>query len=189
VVFRANIVDDVHVGNRFADMCATLVRRIRSRFVRMSRAANGNNGYLSRGESPGMFGMAADLMAPPAATSAAHRTPYHSVHVSRASSVGPQMAFGGLPAISAEMYDQAQHTIVPPPAMAFDESGQYVDVAGFEQNGGLGGGADGADWISLPLDPLFNVVGADIDSTSLGPSVGGFDMLDVLLQNNGGKYS
>jgi hypothetical protein len=193
VVFRANIVDDVHVGNRFADMCETLVRRIRSRFVRMSRnggAPSSNNGYISRPESPGLLslGLPTDLssgMPPPQQRS----TPYHSVHVSRASSTGPSsslVGFGGMPAISAEMYNQNTHTIVPPPAMAYDEQGQYVDMSGFDPNGaGLNGEAT-ADWISLPLDPLFNVIGADIDSTSLGPSVGGFDMLDVLLQNN--KY-
>ena len=54
---RACIVDDVHVGNRFADMCETLTRRIRSRFVRIS--TNGGNGSIagnlsSRAESPGM---------------------------------------------------------------------------------------------------------------------------------------
>jgi hypothetical protein len=192
VVFRANIVDDVHVGNRFADMCETLVLRIRSRFVRMSRNGTvSNNGYVSRPESPGLFssGMSNDLgggMPPPPQQ---RSTPYNSVHVSRASSTGPSgnlVGFGGMPAISAEMYNQNTHTIVPPPAMAYDEQGQYVDMSNFEPNGAGLSGDPSTDWISLPLDPLFNVVGADIDSTSLGPSVGGFDMLDVLLQN--GKY-
>jgi hypothetical protein len=182
-VFRANIVDDVHVGNRFADMCDTLVRRIRSRFVRMS--LNGNNGNLSRAESPALINSTMDLggMPPPQ-----RNTPYQSVHVSRASSIGPtnnMVGFNGMPAISAEMYNQNTHTIVPPPAMTFDEQGQFVDMSAFDQNGS-GLGPDANDWISLPLDPLFHSMGADIDSTSLGPSVGGFDMLDVLLQNN--KY-
>src|SRR5579871_4940403 len=46
---RTNIVDDVHVGNRFADMVDTLTRRARSRFVRMN--APGNSA-TSRAETP-----------------------------------------------------------------------------------------------------------------------------------------
>lgn len=183
LVFRENIVDDVHVGNRFADMCETLVRRIRSRLVRMSRSGNSGpatNGLPSRTSTPpAMFtpSAIADIgMGPPPRT-----TPYPSLHSRRnsASQLGP--GFNGMPAINAETYNPLSHSIMPPPAMTFDETGQYMN--------GLPNFADGMepDWISLPLDPLFSINGADIDSTSLGPSVGGFDMLDVLLQSGSGN--
>lgn len=183
LVFRDNIVDDVHVGNRFADMCETLVRRIRSRLVRMSRSGNsghGTNGFPSRTSTPpAMFGQSAmDIgMGPPPRS-----TPY-SMH-SRANSTTPLgSGYNGMP-LNAETYNPMNHSIMPPPAMAFDESGQFVNsLANFAENG------MDADWISLPLDPLFNINGADIDSTSLGPSVGGFDMLDVLLQSGSGNAS
>ena len=41
------------------------------------------------------------------------------------------------------------------------------------------------DWLALPLDPLLSQWGADITQTAMGPDVGGFDMLDVLLNYGG----
>lgn len=37
------------------------------------------------------------------------------------------------------------------------------------------------DWLALPLDPLLNISGADVDQTMYGPSLGGQDMLELLL--------
>ena len=47
---RTCIVDDVHVGNHFADMCSDLNRRIRHSFVRMS--VNGGSGTSRAGTPP-----------------------------------------------------------------------------------------------------------------------------------------
>ncbi|KAF2723629.1 hypothetical protein K431DRAFT_264000 [Polychaeton citri CBS 116435] len=50
----------------------------------------------------------------------------------------------------------------------------------------LGGGYDGQDWLTLPLDPLLNVAGADVNQTMYGPELGGQDMLELLL---GGSHN
>ncbi len=48
-------------------------------------------------------------------------------------------------------------------------------------------GAAEADWLALPLDPLLNSHGAGVTQTSLmGPDVGGFDLLEVLLDEMDG---
>lgn len=37
------------------------------------------------------------------------------------------------------------------------------------------------DWLALPLDPLLNISGADVNQTMYGPELGGQDMLELLL--------
>ncbi|KAF2468757.1 uncharacterized protein BDR25DRAFT_230590 [Lindgomyces ingoldianus] len=70
---RQSIVDDVHVGNRFADLVETLTHRIRARFVRM--AASGSAG-ISRApsHSPPRTGGQTPMMPPPPQT---HQHPPH----------------------------------------------------------------------------------------------------------------
>ncbi|KAF2138862.1 uncharacterized protein K452DRAFT_300917 [Aplosporella prunicola CBS 121167] len=49
-----------------------------------------------------------------------------------------------------------------------------------------GGGPGGPDWLALPLDPLLNGFGpVDVNATTFGPDVGGYDLLDVLLNGSG----
>ncbi|KAF1982456.1 hypothetical protein K402DRAFT_195474 [Aulographum hederae CBS 113979] len=42
-----------------------------------------------------------------------------------------------------------------------------------------------SDWLALPLDGLLNSFGAEVTQSTYGPDVGGFDLLDVLLNNPG----
>ena len=37
------------------------------------------------------------------------------------------------------------------------------------------------DWLTLPLDPILNIPGADVTNTMYGPEIGGQDMLEMLL--------
>ncbi|KAF2490017.1 hypothetical protein BU16DRAFT_586140 [Lophium mytilinum] len=63
---RSSIVDDVHVGNRFADLLDTLTRRTRARFVRLT--TTGGSAGISRAgshEPPGPTGTQAPMMPPP----------------------------------------------------------------------------------------------------------------------------
>ena len=41
------------------------------------------------------------------------------------------------------------------------------------------------DWLALPLDPLLDQWGAEINQTAMGPDIGGMDMLDILLNMGG----
>jgi len=46
------------------------------------------------------------------------------------------------------------------------------------------GWSSGMDWLALPLDPLLNSsFGSDVTHAGYGPDVGGYDMLDLLLQD------
>ena len=69
---RTCIVDDVHVGVRFADLLATLSNRIRSSFVRMSAGGGAGTGMSTsraQSRSPGLAPLTAGMapMGPPPA--------------------------------------------------------------------------------------------------------------------------
>ena len=228
---RTSIVDDVHVGNRFADLVETLTHRIRSRFVRL--AANGSTGISRAGSrSP----ISAPLMPPPAPLN-----PLASSYMGSTSTIFPQSnshAHGtgtsvpgspslGLSAsgratpisqslwgISAEPYDPNSNSIsiMPPPGFngfphpstpggtnpsannASNNPGN-ANTNGSNTNGtwnqwannasSWGGANNDQDWLALPLDPLLDQWGAEINQTAMGPDVGGMDMLDILLNMGG----
>ena len=197
---RTSIVDDVHVGNRFADLVETLTHRIRSRFVRL--AANGGSTGISRagsrsptrGQTPMMgpppqpFQQQNHLQAPfpnsiPTFQGTGSSVPGSpSLGVTASGRQTPNQALWG---ISSEPYDTTSNkfSIMPPPS--FTQNGydnwqpQQFNGNGFDFNQG------DQDWLALPLDPLLNQWGADITQTAMGPDVGGMDMLDILLNMGG----
>ena len=216
---RTSIVDDVHVGNRFADLVETLTHRIRSRFVRL--AANGSTGISRAGSrSP----VQAPLMPPPA--------PLNSLagsYLGSSSAIFPSNGTGtsvpgspslGLTAsgratpisqslwgISSEPYDPNSNSIsiMPPPGFnsfphpstpgSTNANNPNAANGGTSSNGtwsqwtssgtGWGGAGNDQDWLALPLDPLLDQWGAEINQTAMGPDVGGMDMLDILLNMGG----
>lgn len=221
---RTSIVDDVHVGNRFADLVETLTHRIRSRFVRL--AANGSTGISRAGSrSP----IQAPLMPPPAPMN-----PIASSYMGSTSHVFPQHPTGtsvpGSPSlsgratpisqslwgISAEPYDPSTSSIsiMPPPGFnGFpsasptaphpanpnasnnpssttpnnnpNASANGTWSSWSSNNGNSWGANNDQDWLALPLDPLLDQWGAEINQTAMGPDVGGMDMLDILLNMGG----
>ncbi|PVH96279.1 hypothetical protein DM02DRAFT_128401 [Periconia macrospinosa] len=229
---RTSIVDDVHVGNRFADLVDTLTHRIRGRFVRL--AANGggtNSAGISRPQSPSppqTRGQTPMMPPPPPLMpqqqqqqsfnqqqgfpfsqptgSSAPGSPGIGITASgRATPIPSHPLFG----ISSEPYDPNSNSIsiMPPPGFntnnytfnagnaASSGSWQHWSNAGGgvnnnntnNNNGGSGNGngAYDQDWLALPLDPLLDQWGADINQTAMGPDIGGLDMLDILLNMGG----
>jgi hypothetical protein len=218
---RTSIVDDVHVGNRFADLVETLTHRIRSRFVRLAANGSGSAGMSRAGSrSP----VSAPLMPPPAPLN-----PLASSYMGSNSNVFPGHGTGtsvpgspslGLSAsgratpisqslwgISAEPYDPNSNSIsiMPPPGfntVPHQTPGSHNNTGNANnQNGGSaangtwsqwansgaswGGANNDQDWLALPLDPLLDQWGAEINQTAMGPDVGGMDMLDILLNMGG----
>lgn len=211
---RTSIVDDVHVGNRFADLVETLTHRIRSRFVRL--AANGSTAMSRAGSrSP----LPAPLMPPPAPLN-----PLAGSYLGASSSLFPSTGTGtsvpGSPSlglstsgratptahslwgISAEPYDPNSNSIsiMPPPGFtpfapttpgsstngANPANGANANWSHWAGGGtGWGGAGTDQDWLALPLDPLLDQWGAEINQTAMGPDVGGMDMLDILLNMGG----
>lgn len=228
---RTSIVDDVHVGNRFADLVETLTHRIRSRFVRL--AANGSTGISRAGSrSP----VQAPLMPPPAPMnpiassymgSTSHVFPPHAQGTGSSIPGSPSLSGRATPisqslwGISAEPYDPNTSSIsimpppgfngFPPPASPHSSSNNASNPnntsssnnpnnnnnnnssttnansgwGSWTNSGSSWGANNDQDWLALPLDPLLDQWGAEINQTAMGPDVGGMDMLDILLNMGG----
>ncbi|KAH8691737.1 hypothetical protein GQ44DRAFT_667086 [Phaeosphaeriaceae sp. PMI808] len=202
---RQGIVDDVHVGNRFADLVETLTHRIRSRFVRL--AANGSAG-LSRAGSrspiqaplmppPTTLGQTNHLQAPPYMGTGTYQGTGTSVPGSPSlgltSSGRATPLSSSLWGISAEPYDPNSNSIsiMPPPGnyAGFNTNANHnngnTNWSHWANSGASWGAGQDQDWLALPLDPLLDQWGAEINSTAMGPDVGGMDMLDILLNMGG----
>jgi hypothetical protein len=200
---RQGIVDDVHVGNRFADLVETLTHRIRSRFVRL--AANGSTAISRTGSRSPI--QAPPLMPPPAPLAQSNhlQAPYMGSSYAPTSTSVPGSPSLGLTAsgratplssslwgISAEPYDPNSNSIsiMPPPGnySQFNaNNAQNQNNWSQWANSGASWGAGGQDqdWLALPLDPLLDHWNAEINQTAVGPDVGGMDMLDILLNMGG----
>ena len=210
---RTSIVDDVHVGNRFADLVETLTHRIRARFVRM--ATTGNSGLSRSGSRSPPRTRAQTPMMPPPQPLGGQQQPGHlapgfgsgmhyqgnstsvpgspSLSITASGRATPSHPLWG---ISNETYDPNSNSIsiMPPPGFAGNGSAggysnsnwqnQWMGGGARDANGSNGGGYD-QDWLALPLDPLLDQWGADISQTAMGPDVGGLDMLDILLNMGG----
>jgi hypothetical protein len=203
---RTSIVDDVHVGNRFADLVETLTHRIRSRFVRL--AANGSTGISRAGSrSP----VQAPMMPPPNPLGHTNHLapPYMGSQPTSFSgansSIPGSPSMGGLGTsgrgtplwgISAEPYDPNSNSIsiMPPPGNYNNfnannnnssSNGGGTNWSQWANSGASWGAGQDQDWLALPLDPLLDQWGAEINQTAMGPDIGGMDMLDILLNMGG----
>lgn len=214
VALRTSIVDDVHVANRFADLLDTLTHRIRGRFVRLAAnssvavsRAGSHTPPRTRAQTP--------MMPPPSLLPPSHLAPPGGFSFAQAtgSSVPGSPSLGitasgratpiptnqhPLFGISSEPYDPNSNSISIMPPPGFSVNGYNGNPTSAGANGGgnwhtqhwsAGGAAPGSayeqDWLALPLDPLIDQWGADINQTAMGPDVGGLDMLDILLNMGG----
>ncbi|KAF1846933.1 uncharacterized protein K460DRAFT_50530 [Cucurbitaria berberidis CBS 394.84] len=202
---RTSIVDDVHVGNRFADLVETLTHRIRSRFVRL--AANGSSGISRAGSRspipaphmppPAPLGQASAHLAPPFMGAGA---PFQGTGNSVPGSPSLGLTTSGratpLWGISAEPYDPNSNSIsiMPPPGNyanfptgnnSTSNSNNGTNWSQWANSGATWGAGQDQDWLALPLDPLLDQWGAEINQTAMGPDIGGMDMLDILLNMGG----
>jgi hypothetical protein len=198
---RTSIVDDVHVGNRFADLVDTLTHRIRGRFVRL--AANGSSGMSRAGSrSPSRTRAQTPMMPPPSLLppnpmgpgpflypqptgSSIPGSPGGITASGRATPIPSHPLFG----ITPDSYDVHSNriSIMPPPGFNSNDYGAGGG-ASWPQWNGAGGGANSGydqDWLALPLEPLLDQWGADVNQTAMGPDIGGMDMLDLLLNMGG----
>lgn len=206
---RTCIVDDVHVANRFSDLLETLTTRIRSRFVRMTATGN-----PSRGGSPPAPTAPHTPMMPPPQPASAGAAPWSGYANAGAgaleTSPAPGTATGRatpsdpLWGISTETYDPGNSNILimPPPsfglggvwdttsgagnAFGSDASAGAANYAGSGLADDVTTGGYMPDWLGLPLNPLLDSYGADVNQTTYGPDVGGYDLLDVLLNGMDG---
>jgi hypothetical protein len=211
---RGCIVDDVHVASRFADLLDTLTQNLKPRLVRI--AADGRTG---RSRRVSHTGSPEPVLAPVGASNQPfqqqQRPPSNGgVPNQQQWQFGTGVAPGAingtmapshpLYGISADPYDlmaDGYHSVMPPPSFAWSSPtaslnqnmtttpggtnfDPYTNANNFNPDGGA------QDWLALPLDPLLNLSGADVNNTMYGPELGGQDMLELLLSsnNNGNSF-
>lgn len=165
---RTSIIDDVHVGNRFADLVDTLTHRIRGRFVRL--AANGTSTGNSRGVTPPPRSRAQtpNIMGPPSSVFPNANPAYPFTNfpgLSRPGSPGtlrgvtasgratpiPHPGYNSLDGITLESYDISSNSIsvMPPPNFGFKPDAHSGSTANSTANGwhnqnwAAGGNANG----------------------------------------------
>jgi hypothetical protein len=100
------------------------------------------------------------------------------------------------PISEAQIYnpDTNEHIIMPPPNFYPGQFGnQYADGApgpSDYQDNGVNMDQNQynqmvGDWYAVPLDPVINSYGADVNSTMFGPNIGNFDLLDIYRNDVG----
>ncbi|KAF2396836.1 hypothetical protein EJ06DRAFT_515702 [Trichodelitschia bisporula] len=160
------IVDDVHIGQRFASTCDLLIRRVREKVVTVSI-----NPPATNGTSEPDAGQWNGDENQPGVNQGAENDVSYDVNDPNAANFDPDvpMSFD---------FMQSGHPVIMPPSvegLAFMYGGESPLVHGFPATWPQEG-----KWVGLPLDPLLNR-GVDVGTTSYGPDVGGQDMLDILL--------
>ena len=203
---RGCIVDDVHVASRFADLLDTLTQNLKPRLVRI---ATGKSHRVSQRQSmepgPTDTDMSGAPMQQQQQQSGATLPGQQQWNNTFSTGMTPNMN-GVSPShplygVSNDTYDllggDNNFAIMPPPSFNTSSSplstmkstlnnangtttpGSFDPYSG--GNNGAFDSADGSDWFALPLDNLLGMSGAEVDNTMYGPSLGGQDMLELLL--------
>ena len=204
---RGCIVDDVHVASRFADLLDTLTQNLKPRLVRI--AADGRSGRSRRVSHYGspepvqaQLGTAHQKLQQQYPTQASAGAMSNQQQWAYNNTMAPNMNSTMAPShplygISNDAYDllgpDNNFSIMPPPSFGFQSPTMTMNQNMTTSPGGttmnpnannFGTDASMQDWLALPLDPLINMSGADVNSTMYGPELGGQDMLELLLSGN-----
>lgn len=210
---RGCIVDDVHVASRFADLLDTLTQNLKPRLVRI--AADGRSvrsrrvsHHGSPEPTPAYLAAANQKLQHHQRQATAGAMPnQQSWQYNTTIAPSPNMVNGSMApnhplyGIATDTYDilgpDNNFSIMPPPSFAFPSpTNQNINTTGggssmdpYATSNAFGSDNSMQDWLALPLDPLINMSGVDVNSTMYGPELGGQDMLELLLGgNNGNNY-
>lgn len=210
---RTCIVDDVHVASRFADLLDTLTQNLKPRLVRFTadgRTVLARSRRESQHGTPlfpygqnGPDGQPYSDHQQQAGTGAGAGALPHTWSSYPNGSQQPHNSFA-MP--NDDSYDHLvspndnTFSAMPPPSFGLQSpndaanhmsGGSISSATAGDANGNYNGSGaqfsgfdDMQDWLALPLDPLLNISGADVDQTMYGPQLGGQDMLELLLQGN-----
>lgn len=180
-LMERDVVDDVHLSSQIGGLIKLLVANIRKTFIRVQGKENGSE-TASRQDTP------------------QHATSQpHQVHPSDASAQQParkrarlsanprhQHSRDPLEGIQAQpLEDLSNHTFMPPP--------NIYPFNGLDANLQIDSNTDPSmldpitmDWLTLPLDNLFNSSTGIVDQGfgGIGPTVGDRDMLELITNEH-----
>ncbi|TGZ82515.1 hypothetical protein EX30DRAFT_354598 [Ascodesmis nigricans] len=186
---RSSTVDDLHLGVRFADMLGALAQRVRQRFVKVQRSGNGIESAASPAP-PGMLQQGCESDNGNTATDQANNDNNNNPFFEYRDGQTPHSGF--TPGPFPDHHHQHHHLDSNGHHHPHqDTNGNDVMMGNYEMghqpttpggSGAWGWGAD--DWLALPLDPLMGFENNMVTQGTMGPDVGGMDLLEVLLSGN-----
>ncbi|KAK5137277.1 hypothetical protein LTR08_000247 [Meristemomyces frigidus] len=200
------IVDDVHVASRFAELLSTLTESLKPHLIRIS--ADGRSGRAQRSNretspipvispsGPRTQGTHYQQTQPPyeqqtMAGAMPNQQQWNYNNYGRNNDAPPNNPLLG---ISLDSYDLIGNdfSVMPPPNFGFrspttlnpatsgpSASGSYDPYASTSTYGSDPNFTQ--DWLTLPLDNILNMGGAEVNQTMYGPQIGDQDMLEMLL--------
>ena len=183
---RSCIVDDVHVASRFADLLDTLTQNLKPRLVRI--AADGRTKSSRRvshaGSPEPVLAPASNPNPPfmeqqrPLSAGVAPDQQQWQYNVAPNTMNGTMAPNHPLYGVSADPYDMmvdGYHSVMPPPGYAWSSPTTSLNQNMTTTPGGsfdpyasannFNPDSMAQDWLTLPLDPLLNLSGADVNNT------------------------
>jgi hypothetical protein len=157
------IVDDIHIGNRFAHTCDVLIERIQPRLVRFNYPTTPSNGLRK---------------IDPSIPNSPAFTPNQ---LQGMSTTDPSALFQSSlnPYPLDSPYGDPKYNLMLQPGMG-DINMQNGNDNLFNHD--MMSQSSG-EWLSLPMDNFFGLEnGAEISTNAFGTELNGYDMLDVLLK-------
>lgn len=176
-LLTTQVVDDVHLSGSTARMIGGILSKVKATLIRVQKRPN-TSGQPSREHSR-------------APSPHAHNGDHNHHRF-----LDPNQDYSNLPPFSTSYSDPLasiearpiaelmDRTFIPPPGFNFqtqDFDAGYMDDTGIDQSVHSDGQAD---WITMPLDALYNKDHFRVDQGlhGVGPTVGQHDMLEVLTQ-------
>lgn len=180
-LMERDVVDDVHLSSQIAGLIKLLVANLRKTFIRVQGKDNGSE-TASRQETP---------QHPASLQHTVHhndaiphepprKRPRTSATARRRQSRDPLEGIQAQP-----LEDLSNHTFMPPP--------NYFPHSGMDSNMPMDPNSDPSmldpvnmDWLTLPLDNLFNSSTGTVDQGfgGIGPTVGDRDMLELITNEH-----
>lgn len=180
-LMERDVVDDVHLSSQIAGLIKLLVANLRKTFIRVQGKENGSEA-ASRQETP--------------QHPASHQHPVHHNDASphEPARKRPRMSATAhrrqsrdpLEGIQAQpLEDLSNHTFMPPPNF-FQHSGVDSNMPMDPNSDPLMLDPVNMDWLTLPLDNLFNSSTGTVDQGfgGIGPTVGDRDMLELITNEH-----
>jgi hypothetical protein len=180
-LMERDVVDDVHLSSQIAGLIKLLVANIRKTFIRVQGKENGSE-TASRQETP---------QRPTSQQPVVHHNDSFPQQPARkrprmSASARHQQPRDPLEGIQAQpLEDLANHTFMPPP--------NFYQHNGLDTNMSMDPNSDPSmldpvnmDWLTLPLDNLFNSSTGTVDQGfgGIGPTVGDRDMLELITNEH-----
>ncbi|KAF2666533.1 hypothetical protein BT63DRAFT_426987 [Microthyrium microscopicum] len=183
-------VDDVHISNQFAAMCKSVLKRVRTKLIRVTanQPSRQDSPSLSgaRTPNPGMLPRSHPISLPGPAIPNPNDMSLDMSHLTPGDFTTSN---NNILPFSVDEYNPTLHSVMPPPGVyAADGHFDYTDPNSMDDTSGAFMMDNiSSNWITGNFNDLFLHQGADVTGTHFGPALNGMDLLDTLAPPDGGN--